>query len=99
MTRPQSGASTCTGAGPSGGSGGVNNEAVMLSLAGATMRESACDFSLTQSAGEEHDDVVALKQKLMHAFDALARKQPVPSVGALIKALRKPMGGSRRERR
>ncbi|RLB53378.1 MAG: hypothetical protein DRI90_21210, partial [Deltaproteobacteria bacterium] len=59
----------------------------------------ACDFSLTQSAGEEHDDVVALKQKLMHAFDALARKQPVPSVGALIKALRKPMGGSRRERR
>jgi len=47
------------------------------------------DFSITQSARQVHDDIVELKQKLMHAFDALARKQPVPSVGALIKALRK----------
>ena len=69
--------------------GGVNSETVMLSLAGATLRESACNFSITQSPREVHDAIVALKQQLMHAFDALARKQPVPSVGALIKALRK----------
>ena len=47
------------------------------------------DFSITQSARQVHGDIVELKQELMHACDALARKQAVPSVGALIKALRK----------
>lgn len=68
---------------------GVTCETVLLSLAGATLRESACHFSTTQSAGQVHHDIVAFQHKLMHAFDALARKQPVPPVGALIKTLRK----------
>ncbi len=58
-------------------------------LAGYHAGHRRSDDSTSQSARQVHDDIVALKQQLMHAFDALARRQPVPSVGALIEALRK----------
>ncbi len=61
----------------------------MLSLTSASVRESACDFSATRSARDIYRDIVALKQDLTQAFHALACKQPVPTVGHLIRALRR----------
>ena len=67
---------------------GMTTESVLLSLTGATLRESACGFSPTQSAREVFHDVVQLRETLATAFDQLARRQPVGPMGELIRRLK-----------
>ncbi|MBX7115636.1 MAG: hypothetical protein K1X64_15000 [Myxococcaceae bacterium] len=68
--------------------GGMTAEAVMLSLTGTQLRQAACDFSLFEPAEAVFDRVVKMKDMLARGFDALARKQPVGTVGQLFRALK-----------
>jgi hypothetical protein len=67
---------------------GITAEAVMLSLTGTSLRESACDFSTSQLASAVYRVVTELKASLAKRFDKLARKQQVGPVGELIKSLK-----------
>lgn len=67
---------------------GMNAEAVLVSLATSQLSRSACDFSLTEPAADVFDKVVALKTELQQGFDRIAREQPAPRIGQLIRALK-----------
>lgn len=68
--------------------GGVNAEAVLIGLAGARLRESACDFSTSETAAQAFEVVTSLRRDLEHGFELLAKNEPVPPIGALVRALR-----------
>jgi hypothetical protein len=69
--------------------GGVSAEAILIGLAGARLRESACGFSTTETAAEVFEAVRSLRRDLERGFAQLAEKQPVPPIGALVRALRR----------
>lgn len=68
--------------------GGMNAESLLISLAGAPLQLESCDFSHSLSAEEVFAEIRPLKQRLMNAFDKVARSQPTPPVGELIRNLR-----------
>lgn len=68
---------------------GMTPEAVLTSLAGTTLKRSACDFSYTEAGQLVFREVNALKEGLARAMDRLARDQPVPEIGDLIRTLRR----------
>lgn len=63
---------------------GLNAEAALISLVGAQLRQSACDFSLTQNAQAVFRDISTLRERLVEGFDELARNGPVPIIAELI---------------
>ena len=68
--------------------GGMNAEAALMSIVGTNLRRSACGFSLTQDAGEVYRAIRSLKRGLEQSFEKLAKEQPLPEIGELIRKLR-----------
>ena len=68
--------------------GGMNGEALLISLVGTEMRKSACGFSLTHSPEEVLAEVTRVQQGLIRAVESHLRKQPAPPIAALIRKLR-----------
>ncbi|MDY0005113.1 MAG: hypothetical protein RBU30_27690, partial [Polyangia bacterium] len=67
---------------------GMTTEAAMISLASTTLRPQACGFSLSEEPDAVFGLVTALQQSLLRAFDKLARKQPVSTLGELVRRIR-----------
>jgi hypothetical protein len=67
---------------------GMDGEAVLISLVGTPMRESACDFSLTQSAAEVLAEVTRVREGLIRGFEGHLRQRPAPPIAELIRKLR-----------
>jgi hypothetical protein len=67
---------------------GMNGEAVLISLVGAEMRKSACDFSLNQSPEEVFAQVTRVQRGLIEGVETYLQKQPAPPIAALIRRLR-----------
>lgn len=68
--------------------GGMSAEALLISLVGAPLELASCGFAFTQTSEEVLRDVRTLKRRLESAFDQIAREQPAPPVGQLIRGLR-----------
>ncbi len=68
--------------------GGVNAEAVLVSLVGTEMRESACDFSLTRSPKEVLEEVTRVRNGLIQGVETFLRNQPPPPIAELVRRLR-----------
>lgn len=68
--------------------GGMNAEALLTNLIGTQLRESACDFSLTQKAGDVYAVVTRIQKTLVRGVERFLRGRPVPSIAALIRKLR-----------
>ena len=68
--------------------GGMNAEAVLISLVGTQMRESACGFSVTQGPTEVLAVVTRVQEGLIEGVKSHLRKQPAPPIAALIRKLR-----------
>lgn len=67
---------------------GMNGEAVLISLVGTEMRESACGFSLTQSPVEVHADVSRIRKALILGVETYLRDRPAPPIAEMIRKLR-----------
>ncbi len=67
--------------------GGMNAEAVLISLVGTELRESACDFSLSEAPGDVFTRVVRLRNALVQGLEAFLRGQPAPAIAALVRKL------------
>ncbi len=68
--------------------GGMNAEGLLTNLVGTRLRESACDFSLTQGAGDVYAVVTRLQKSLVRGLERFLRGQPAPLIAALIRKLR-----------
>ncbi len=68
---------------------GMTAESVLLSLTGAPLRASACDFSLTHPPEVVFATITELRQALAQQLDRLARRQAVGPVGELVHLLRR----------
>jgi len=68
--------------------GGMNEEALLISLVGTQMRESACGFSVTQSPTEVLAVVTRVQEGLIEGVKSHLREQPAPPIAALIRKLR-----------
>ena len=69
--------------------GGMNAEALLTNLVGTALRESACDFSLTQKPAAVYAVVTRLQKSLVRGAEIFLRGQPVPPIATLIRKLRK----------
>ena len=67
---------------------GVTAENMLLVLCGTTHRESACDFVLDQTGAAAFAQITAFKEQMMQGLDGLARGEPAPALGELIRALK-----------
>ncbi len=67
---------------------GMNAEALLISLIGTEMRESACGFSLTRTAADIFADVTRVRAGLIRGVESHLRRQPAPPIAALIRRLR-----------
>lgn len=67
---------------------GMNGEAVLISLVGTEMRESACGFSLTERPEEVHAEVMRIRQALIEGIETYLHDQAGPPIAALIAKLR-----------
>lgn len=67
---------------------GMNGEAVLISLVGTEMRETACDFSLTQTPEEVLAVVTRVQRGLIQGVESQLRNQPAPPIADLIRKLR-----------
>jgi hypothetical protein len=76
--------------------GGMSAEAVLTSLVGTTLSKSSCQFSSTETPAAVFRKVSSLKKKLARGFERIARAQPAPEIGELMRRLRP---GPRRRRR
>jgi hypothetical protein len=70
--------------------GGMTAESVLMSLAGTPLSLAACEFSLTQSAGDVIREISGLKEELEKGFERIARDQPPPPISECIRKLRPP---------
>ena len=52
------------------------------------MSKEACRFSLKESPAVVYRKVSALKKELERGFEMIAREEPAPSIGELIRRLR-----------
>lgn len=68
--------------------GGMSAESLLISLAGTSLELSSCGFSHAQEAKEVFAEIRSLKRLLMSAFEKVARHEPTPAVGELIRRLR-----------
>lgn len=68
--------------------GGMSPENLLISLVGAPLELTSCGFAVSQSSEEVFAEIRSLKQRLANAFDKIARNQPAPVVGELIRRLR-----------
>ena len=68
---------------------GLTAEAALASLLGSELSGSSCGFSLTQTPEEVLRDISVLKRNLEASLDELARSQPAPGIGQLVRALRR----------
>ena len=68
---------------------GLPAEAALASLLGSGLSGSSCGFSLTQTPEEVLRDISVLKGNLEASLDELARSQPAPGIGQLVRALRR----------
>jgi len=66
---------------------GMNGEAVLISLVGTEMRESACGFSRTQSPAEVLVEVNRVREGLIRGVEYHLRNQPPPAIATLIRML------------
>jgi hypothetical protein len=71
--------------------GGVNAENMLGSVAGASLRKEACEFSLDKkvSSQEVFTRIQKFQKDLKHHLVAYLRAQPTPELGKLIKYARK----------
>ena len=67
---------------------GMSAESLLISLAGTLLEVSSCGFSPSQEAEEVFAEIRSLKRLLMSAFEKVARNEPTPAVGELIRRLR-----------
>ena len=67
--------------------GGMNEEAVLISLVGTQMRKSACGFSRSQSPAEVLAEVTRVREGLIRGIESHLRNQPPPPIAALIRKL------------
>lgn len=67
---------------------GMNAEALLISLVGTQVRESACGFSLARSPAEVLAEVTRVREGLVLGVERHLRKQPAPPIAALIRKLR-----------
>ncbi|HAH07396.1 MAG TPA: hypothetical protein DCM05_12905 [Elusimicrobia bacterium] len=70
---------------------GATPENLLIAVLGAELREEACDFSLDPAwtAKAVFQRVSRFRGELAKAFDALAKKQPLPPIGKLIEKVRR----------
>jgi hypothetical protein len=68
--------------------GGMNGEALLISLVGTQMRKSACGFSVTRSPAEVLAVVSRVREGLIEGVESHLREQPAPPIAALIRKLR-----------
>ena len=68
--------------------GGMNGEGLLISLVGTDLRESACGFSLTESAADVLATVTRVREGLIRGVERHLRAQPASPIAALIRALR-----------
>ncbi len=68
--------------------GGMNAEAVLISLVGAEIRVSACGFSLSHSSKEVLAEVARVKKGLVKGVESYLRDQPALPIAELIRRLR-----------
>jgi len=66
---------------------GMNAEALLINLVGTELRESACDFSLTEEAKDVFIKVTRLRAAVIQGLDSFLRGQPPPPIAALIRKL------------
>lgn len=67
---------------------GLTAEAALASLLGTEPSRSSCGFSLTQTPDEVLKEISVLKRNLEISLDKIARSQPAPEIGQLVRALR-----------
>ena len=67
---------------------GLTAEAALASLLGTEPSRSSCGFSLTQTPDEVLKEISVLKRNLEVSLDKIARSQPAPEIGQLVRALR-----------
>jgi hypothetical protein len=67
--------------------GGMNGEAVLVSLVGTEMSRSACGFSASQTAAEVLAKVNRVRDGLIQGVESYLLKQPAPTIAALIRTL------------
>jgi len=67
--------------------GGMNGEAVLISLVGTEMRKSACGFSRSQSPTDVLAEVTRVREGLIRGVESHLRNQPAPPIAALIRML------------
>ena len=68
--------------------GGMNAESLLISLAGTSLEVSSCEFAPSREASEVCAEIKSLKRLLMSTFERVARKEPTPAVGELIRRLK-----------
>jgi hypothetical protein len=68
--------------------GGVNGEAMLVSLVGTEMRKSACGFSPNRSPVEVLAEVTRAQKGLIRGVESHLRERPAPPIAALIRKLR-----------
>jgi len=66
----------------------MNAEVLLTNLVGTELRESACDFSLTQKAGDVYAVVTRFQKNLVRGVESFLRGQSAPPIAALIRKLR-----------
>ncbi|MEK7382517.1 MAG: hypothetical protein AAB262_04440 [Elusimicrobiota bacterium] len=71
--------------------GGMSAENVMLSVLGTQLQMQSCDFAIDPSLDRQavYERILAFQKGLIKGLRALAKKQPLPPLGALIKKIRK----------
>ena len=67
---------------------GVTGETLLIGLVGATMRQSACGFSLSRSPEDVLAEVTHVQESLIEGVERHLRDQPAPSIAELIRKLR-----------
>jgi len=59
-----------------------------MGVVGTRSQLASCDFSRTQSPSQVFADVESLRENIAEALDQVARRQPVPPIGELIRKLK-----------
>lgn len=79
---------------------GVDAEAVLISVTGASLSEQACGFGFApeQIPRRIFEEISRFRQVLINDLQALLEAQPVPPLGQAIRKLRRLVGQKRRKR-
>jgi len=67
---------------------GMTAESLLISLAGASLDVASCGFSYSQEREQVFAEIESLKSELMSVFERVARSEPTPPVGELIRRLK-----------